>query len=248
MESARAKLDRAHQHLHQLGKKIRADGENDAYGISYYRDTNAKVIWAEANYPRELFIGYSISAGEVVHQARSALEHAVWELVPDPVEGQTGLPVIHIEGDYERFRATRIPGINPGADAIIRGLQPFGPDYKTDSLWILDEFWKRDKHRLLNTCADNPLGVTVYYEFPLTTTSPHHFESVTFNFPDEIEDGTEVFRTADPGPEVKVHMEMVYLSVVFKDGPAAEKPVTEFLLDLVQLSESVVNVLAGTII
>jgi hypothetical protein len=243
LESARAKISRAKVHLNQLRAQIDADGKKEAYGILLYRYTDIHEIVARANLPRKLFAHYSVFAGEVVHQARSALEYAIWEMVPSP-KNSTGFPVFFVESHYESRGRPMVNGINPTAEAIIKGLQPFGPNYKTDTLWILNEFWKWDKHRLPSLCIGNEyLGASLYYQFP-----DGHFSQQAFTFPRDMEDCTELFRVSDPGPEVKVHVEYFFVPrLAFRDGPAAEKPVAEFLLGLVQFAESIIDILAETI-
>lgn len=239
LEGARAKIKRAKDHLDQLKDEIY--GKNNPYGIELRHDTDTGQLVAQAKLPRELFTHYAIIAGEIVHQARSALEHVIWEVIPSPKEGRTGFPVFHIEKDYERRGISMIDGINVAAKALIHGLQPFGPDYKTDPLYILNEFWNWDKHRLLNVCAFYPYGVTVRFRFP------NRFEHHSFNFPPDAEDGAVLWRASHPGPEVQVHYTMAYDGVKFRDGPAADKMVAPFLLELVQLAEGIINKLGDTL-
>src|SRR5258708_26693795 len=94
LESARAKIDRANHHLHQLKNEVQSDGNAKKYGVVFRHEsqtTNELVMTALM--PRDLFIHYSIAAGEIIGHARSGREHAIWEIVPAPLIRRTGFPV-----------------------------------------------------------------------------------------------------------------------------------------------------------
>jgi hypothetical protein len=120
LESARAKLDRANYHLEQLKREL-WEGKG-AYGFRflYERSGEEMDLVVYALIPRDLFVHFSIIAGEIISHARSALEHAVWEMVPVPKQGVTGFPVFRVESgvknrDYNSRGVAMIDGINPAA-------------------------------------------------------------------------------------------------------------------------------------
>jgi hypothetical protein len=241
LRSAFAKIDRANNHLAQLEEKIKVDEQNKMYGITF-RHTESNELVISALIPTELFMQYAIIAGEIIGQARSALEHAVWSLLPNPISGRSGFPVSRSIQHYKDNGLRLIEGINPEAENIIRGLQAVELDYQTNPLYILHELWNRDKHRLLNFCIAYPQGIQIMYVYPNGTFGGGHF-----SVPPDVNDGTELFRQPHPGLGVQVSAEVAISAVVFNDGLVADQPVTELLQRLVQFSKDTIDKLAATI-
>jgi hypothetical protein len=216
LESARAKLARAQFHLQQLQTEIDSDGKNQRYGIEFihYQDTDELVACAKL--PREVFIHYSILAGEIVHHAQSALEHAKYE--------------------FRRGKTFK------------KAFPPLEPNDKTDLRYVGKELWKREKHRFLNRCSFLPYGGTITYRRDrLTPPFPNTFEQRTFSFPEDVEDGAELFREPHPGPDVNVQFTLVYQGIVFRDEPAVDEFVPAILSSLVQFTESILDNLAASL-
>lgn len=241
LESATAKLNWANNQLKQLNVEL-----GQAKGFLFNREADELVIYASM--PHELFIRLSIMAGEVIYHARSALEHAVWEMVPAADRSKTtGFPVYSVESgvkdrDYDSKGIKMIKGISPAAQTIIKGAQPFGPDH-AHPLYILHELWNRDKHRLLNTVVAYPQVFGLLYFFPDGRMDGSQFVTV----PPDVKDGTELFRAPHPGPGVEVKGEGAVSSVVFDDGLVKGQPVSEVLDKLLHFAESVISDLAKTI-
>jgi len=117
-ESSKAKVDRANYHLEQLKVEVRAE---NAHGFIFKHEVKTNDLVLYASIPHELFIRYSIIAGEVIHHARSALEHAIWEMVPASKRtNRTGFPVFTVKSgmpnrDYDSRGRKMIDGINISA-------------------------------------------------------------------------------------------------------------------------------------
>jgi hypothetical protein len=192
-------------------------------------------------------LGWAILAGEIIHQSRSALEHIVWELIENnggiPKEGTTGFPVLWEKTKYDRNFKRMVEGINAQALAIIDGLQPLGPDYASDPLYVLNEMWNRDKHRLLNIATYAILGLKIVCRFP---DGPRSF---MVNFPQgPLPLGTEIARRSLPF-HLPREVEVVAYSVFSHDfvgGPADGKPFLEVLSKLCEFAESIVDKLIAT--
>ena len=189
--SARIKLERAELHLKQLQRQIRS-GKHQARGIGYKIDyENQQLVLFTL--PDIVGLRWSVIAGEIVHQSRSALDHVVWDLIVAngnvPKEREAGFPVIRKEAKYKERVDDMIGGMNEQARTIIAGLQPFGPDYASDPLYILNEMWNRDKHRLLNF---NTFGIeALQVNFDL----PDGVRSIIINLPKrQLPEGTEIKR------------------------------------------------------
>jgi hypothetical protein len=252
LESARAKIDRAKYRLSQLQRQMAADRTDQKYGIVFDHETKTDELVMRALMPYDLFIYYSIVAGEVVGHARSALEHAIWKMVPVPNPGRTGFPVFRLETKADRIKGDEryydhdglrmIDGINAQAAAIIKAEQPFGPDYQTNMLYLLNELWNIDKHRLLNSCAQYPEIIALSY----VPRGKFIFEQRFVNVPTDVKDGAELFR-APFDPDVEVTAEIATTGVIFDGGVVDRKPVIELLLKLVEFSDRIVNALGKTI-
>lgn len=250
LETATAKLDRAQHHLNQLDSDIRRDRNNKVYGISYDRDSKTGEWIIRALLPQAPFIHYSIVGGEIVGHARSALEHAVWDLVPSPAPRKTGFPVFIAqtkadaaalgEKDYYEGKGLKmIDGMNPAAKTIIRGLQPFGPNYKADRLYILNELWNVDKHRLLNSCVHYLNAIQLMY------TLSGQSSDRCIAIPNDVEDGAELFRFS--GDAVNVQAEVDTSEIQFDGGLLDGQPFFELLSRLFNFSKDTVEKLRATI-
>jgi hypothetical protein len=169
MKSARAKLDRAAYLLNQLKQEVESDKSKKKYGTAFVVDPLTDHLVMKALMPEELFLYYSLLASEVIGHARSALDHAIWEMVPSVNRSRhTAFPVLKVEADYDRKISRRINGINSNAAVVIRSTQPFGPNPETNSLYALHQLWNSDKHKLLSFCTEYPVGITIYYAGPGT--------------------------------------------------------------------------------
>lgn len=241
-ESAKAKIDRAKEILQQIEAEIQALKISDAHGIAFSHQSATDELVLTVQTPHHLFVRYAILAGEVIHQARSALDHAVWELLPSPRLGRSGFPVFKVEAKYDQRGVGMIDGINPAAASIIRGLQPFGSNFLTNPLFILNELWNRDKHRLLNTCMIFPMGISLLYHFP-----DGAWNNQMIQVPGGVVYGTELFRERHPGKDVEVMAEVAYTTLAFKDEPIARQRVQELLPNLVQFAENTIVALAETV-
>jgi hypothetical protein len=251
--SSKAKISRAKEIFREIEVEIQAMEGNKSHGILFSHQFATDELVLSIQTPNSLFIRSAVLAGEVVHQTRSALDHAVWELVPMPILGKTGFPVFtaksktdakeqNINKWYDRDGVRMIDGINSAASTIIGGVQPFESHFQTNLLFILNELWNRDKHRLLNTCLVIPLGISLLYHFP-----DGRWNNQIIQVPDNLVYGTELFREHHPGKEVEVMAQVAFTSLVFTDGPVARQPVLELLSKLIQFSEKTIMELAETV-
>src|SRR5689334_10226141 len=195
LESARIKIERAYYRLQRLKHEIKADATAKKYGINFRHESQSDEIVICALMPRALFMSYSVIASEIIGHARSALEHAVWEITPIADRcRRTAFPVFRFEkatdritgkeGYYDRDAPAMIKGIDAKAAAIIKAAQPFGIDYHIRPLYLLNELWNTDKHRLLNTCASYPDFIAVNH-MPMPP-SPARFEQQFVRIPTRI--------------------------------------------------------------
>lgn len=243
MRSARAKIDRAEQYLEQLKTDIARDARD--YGIECCDDfkTHEHVFYYVAPTP-ELTIEYGIIAGEVISQTRTALEHAVWEMVPIPDPFKTGLPVVWEQAKYQKKASRMLNGINNSAATIIEGLQPFNNGGTASLLYALDDMWNIDKHRTLNIVATDIVGLQRTY-----IKDGRLLGRLIGGLPNVHEDRAEAGRLPFPdfySAEVEVVIEYG-IRLEFRDIDAAKgKTVEAFLTQIIEFARGVVTDLSNT--
>lgn len=102
-----------------------------------------------------------LRVGDVVHNARSALDQAVWLIAcrSNPIEWlwQRGIarriafPVAWKEASFRRHRV--MPYIADDAKAILAELQPYAGGDIGNAIGDLDVLWNIDKHRVMHRSA-----------------------------------------------------------------------------------------------
>ena len=130
----------------------------------------------------------SVQLGDCLQCLRSSLDHLAFELattftspLTDEIEKRSEFPIFGDErGDGStRFHACRskgaragepipssgvakIAGIDPAAQTVIEGLQPYhrGKEFDSDPLWVIHELNRLDKHRLLHVVTWAMEGAT----------------------------------------------------------------------------------------
>jgi hypothetical protein len=97
----------------------------------------------------------SLSAGDVIHNLRSALDHLIYQLVianggkPDT---STAFPLWRTKALYMANRPGSAKGISEAAFDVLHGLRPYKRG--NPSLWALHRLDIIDKHRLLLAVAE----------------------------------------------------------------------------------------------
>jgi len=141
--SALEKVARAQEQTAALEREIATFLAEDTYKVREHMDTQTGRKTAIFGILKEPpVIRWGVMVGEVFHNLRSALDHAVTDLTiaesGQPLEG-TEFPIFENEADYNRLRSKgngkgkpapgsglyKIRGVGDPAKAIIYGLQPF---------------------------------------------------------------------------------------------------------------------------
>ncbi len=177
LHGVRVKLVRARDQLDLLDREINAFGNtNLGTGRPTKRDLDG-LKWTVPLKLREPFpLRWSVIVGEIVHDLRSALDHAVYQLTLDYAGiayERTQFPIItnptawdvrstkskHITPDnpsgyVPNCAVYSIRGVGSGVRDYIERLQPY-PTNKAQSgavraLSALHETWNQDKHRLIH--------------------------------------------------------------------------------------------------
>jgi len=163
LKGARDKLARAEEHFNVLRTEL-ADyaGQNPvAFSSQHNVETNQPLL--EYIYTVEKLIPppdrWSLLVGDIVHNLRSALDHAAWSLVCN--EKGEGFAEQHARSIYfpicfelDKFEGNFvIKQATPAQAEALRQAQPFvwqKPDIEIDALWVLHRMSIVDKHRELH--------------------------------------------------------------------------------------------------
>jgi hypothetical protein len=200
---ARAKLERAHDHLDELRGEFRSFLEREPYLLAQeFSAETSQLVW-RFEVHEEPPLRWAVLIGDVAHNLRSALEYVMWQLVlangEEPNE-QTQFPIALRETLF------RPQGISKDHEAIVRELQPFtavGTEL-AHPLYVLRQISNRDKHRVLHTTLA-VLGAAGYSIHDTEDIAAIGEYEVTFG---TIEPGAEVFRVfvkpSGPNPSARL--------------------------------------------
>lgn len=147
-----------------------------------------------------------LMVGDVVHNARSALDQAAWLLAcrSNPVEKlwepstarKISFPVTRDPGRFKTHQV--MPFLHKDAIAVLEELQPYKGGDTAECIGHLDGLWNIDKHRVIHTSTINVDASKVGFrpsavngERDLIRYPP---ETTWHGVPERIEDGAELAR------------------------------------------------------
>ena len=160
MESADAKMIRAHENIEGIGREINEWCASIKVTMDLKTAADHPLPWlvlhANDYIPP---IRISILIGECVHNMRSALDNLVCGLARTlkPTCKCDGLafPLLANQAEWNE-KADSLKGIPPAAKEVIRQLQPWASTISPNPLTILKKLSNLDKHRACNfTLAHN---------------------------------------------------------------------------------------------
>ena len=169
-----AKIDRASNAIGALSSEIDELCTNIRQGIVHEIDGDAgEQRWDYRDRAPEVPIEWSIRAGEILYNLRSALDHLVWQLVlangNEPTISNQ-FPIVDQEEAWNSRSANNLRGVADENKKIIRHLQPFNPSlqlpvnggYQPCNAQVfrtLRELCNVDKHRYLNLIMVRARGI-----------------------------------------------------------------------------------------
>lgn len=126
-------------------------------------DAGCHVLRLNGRNDRTWVFRMGLMVGDVVHNARSALDQAAWLLAcrSNPVEElwepSTAWKIsFPVTWDEERCKAHRVlPFLAEDAVAVLEGLQPYKRGNVEDCIGHLDRLWNIDKHRVIHSSNIN---------------------------------------------------------------------------------------------
>jgi hypothetical protein len=115
----------------------------------------------------ELFPPYwGVMLGNIVHNFRSALDHAAWALykrgrtpnLSEQREKNVYFPVAETREKFNGSLSQKLPGVPLADTAVVRAFQPYraGNRYPEHVLWVLDDLSRQDKHRAIHPVSPVP--------------------------------------------------------------------------------------------
>ncbi len=170
----RAKVERAKQHLHSLEEQLLP-----------YRNKTTVVAYRGGGTANVPVLSFNIltTAGDVVHNLRTALDHLAHQLVlVGSPEGtpprQIEFPILDSKEDYEKRKASKTRGMRADAVQAIDELKPYKDGNPV--LWRLRELDNIDKHRRIIAVGEECLleGDWVGWSPYLLKADEPHFASV----------------------------------------------------------------------
>jgi hypothetical protein len=251
LDGPRAKIDRAENQLNALSEQIRQVMQADVYASSAelnpIDDSYAVILEKQREIP---VTEWGLSLGEIIHNARGALDHLIVQLVV--LAGHTPhtrhqFPVVKRDDEWERLvvnppkhgKRGMLDFIDRTHVAAIKRLQPNTPATGKPSLLTLQRFSNADKHRLIHAAATwvaRSPEVNISIEFPVPLKRVTHREPGT-----PLGDRTEIarayplvargdlpalgFDTSNPQVKVNTH---VPLTTVFGEPGEEDTRIRDF--------------------
>ena len=147
----RTKTARAHEHGQALHGLIREFIKSHPQRVSYeYRKQPGEHVWKLTSEPPTIPLDINALIGDMLYNYRSALDHAIWQLVisNDRVPSRVNqFPIFDDERVYRNRRRQYLSGLSAGAIVAIDSLQPCNGG--SEGLSFLNELGNIDKHRHL---------------------------------------------------------------------------------------------------
>jgi hypothetical protein len=162
IDSLWQKLERAEEHVRDLGREMTVFLESCPYSVAVKDDEESgkRVYYAlnVGDVPSRI----SAIAGDAIHNLRSVLDHLAWHLVD--VAGNTptfstGFPVSFNATKYPDERKVKVKGMRQDAIELIDALKPYKGG--NDEVWRLHRLDIIDKHRALIAAGMAVLGQSI---------------------------------------------------------------------------------------
>jgi hypothetical protein len=189
-----AKLQRARGHLLQLQVLHSAYIDSTPYEVDCRQDpdTRRPVYFIRSIKPPSIEL--ALTAGDVLHNTRSALDHLAYQLVcvgtgHEGPHRNVQFPIGDDAKDYADKRRRWTKGMRPDALAAIDSLKPYKGG--NDTLWRLHRLDNVDKHRLVITIG------SAYRSVNIGAVTSRLFRKLSPDTAQSIPEFSAFFRPAD---------------------------------------------------
>jgi hypothetical protein len=158
LDGAYSKIDRAVDHFNKIdiaiGEMFLAEKDTGTAGHEFKANSQELVVSLAEQAPLDPTL--PLMVGDCVHNARSVLDHLVYQLAllnksPKEAAAKTSFPICLTPKEFKNATKGKIaPFVSKTAFTEIERLQPYKTgDNEKDVLWILSQLDIIDKHRLL---------------------------------------------------------------------------------------------------
>jgi len=196
VEAARAKIERAKEHLRELDREIGAWKQSPNMFITKYDSQTREYVYALAPLP----LRFSVIIGDIAHNLRSALDVLVSGFVKihgGKVTDGTGFPTWRkLPKDIKKAWKRKVQGLPMGARTAVKLLQPYRmgePAAGDHPLWFVHELNRLDKHQVLHVVYTSAMLFTIAYDGDPTQWTTSWWTQV---FP--FDPNAEVHRSREP--------------------------------------------------
>lgn len=217
LESSRLRLNRASEQLNSLKAEIEQFIGRNPYRTPIKLDPNAEwqtMYWRILEEPSPR---WGVIIGEVAHNLRSALDHAVWQaallhLEREPTEEEARNIYFPIANTERQFTSSAVVShfLSDEAVAAIQRTQPYRGGQRAQLLNTLRWLSNVDKHRSLQAAflALKTGGITMHFGSNDDAGQLLGYEILAFS-EEPLINGTEFarLRFEMKGADPKVHME-----------------------------------------
>jgi hypothetical protein len=254
-----AKLDRAEEHLATLDASLGTWRGSNPYTFTDAKNPDKTEIrfYAHFNIAPPV-IRWAVLAGDCVHNLRSALDHLAWEATDSTKRGSSvEFPIFE---DRDKFLNEgrgggryKIRGIESAEtrDLICR-YQPWhnpkGADQ--DSLWLIHEFDRMDKHQVLTPVGIVPreIAAQIAVEYATEEIATQAGPPVIIAPPFALKEGTEAFSLHFIAPYERVKMQANFTLGIALEYRGNVGGVTGILGNLCQHARRVVKELGDVFV
>jgi hypothetical protein len=187
-----AKIERAEDQLDALSAEIGRLMEQELYSVVAEANTveESYSIYLEERVEIPT-LEWGLRIGEVVHNARGALDHLVAQLVlvsGGTIHTRHQFPIVKAEDEWERLvvepskdgKRGMLDFVSPAHIAAIKAFQPHVPTTGKPNLAALQRFSNADKHRLIHAAAT---WVTAAPEIAIEMVYPLDMKEITHHSP-----------------------------------------------------------------
>lgn len=217
LESARAKVLWSIDHYETLARACQAFTDSTPHEVTVKFDADVGYYVARFHVRQQPSADLSLILGDLIHNVRSALDHAAWQVALLENSGarlrrdrsKISFPITQRPEEFARHPI--LAYVSEAAKAVFERAQPYnGPDGPEHHwLAIVNRMWNADKHRLLHpTFALTWIGKTGFVPAAIDVDDllgGVEIESV-IREEDGIEDGAEVAHirfTSGPRPHMQ---------------------------------------------
>ena len=239
-----AKLDRADEHIGRLYDAVQVWIRQKPYSFTEHdnADKTERILRLKIHQPPDV-LSWGVQVGDAIHNLRSSLDLIAWQAAGGDAGAPdwTEFPIFRDKTLYLKTGRggglNKISGVKDASHrALFKGCQPWQnpKGHDTDALWMLHEFDRIDKHRVVTPILTVPLQatgeirVTYASEETAESSKPPIFKSFHIA---PVEDGAEVFRVVSPTPVVQMEVSsLAILGVSLAYGPGPRYGGVNFLL------------------